>query len=153
LKNIDKLYSLYARIPGGIWHVRIHGYRYIKPVTGEEIQGQLLDVDIAIYGFLFLNSDMRDPVKKGGTGLTQYFSARLVSEASRDEQGVAAWSEGTVRRSLRRLCQAGFLIEKNATRHTMRVKMFDPFTIPSRRYFAEEQVARVLGVEGDADEE
>jgi len=145
LKNIDKLYELHARIPGSIWHVRIHGYRYIKPISGEEIRGKLLDTDIAIYGFLYLNSDMRDPIKKGGTGLTQYFSARLVSKASQDEFGVPAWSEGTIRRSLQRLCQAGFLIEKNAVRHTMRVKLFDPLSIPSRRYVAEEQVAKTLG--------
>ena len=126
-------------MPGSLWHVRIHGYRYIEPTSGEELRGKLLDVDIAIYGFLFMNSDMRRG-EHGGTGMTDYFSAASISEGSRDSDGERTWSIGTVQRSLRRLQRAGFLVEKSHVHHSRRVRLFDPFVIPSRRRAAEKEV-------------
>jgi len=87
-----------AKMPGSLWHVRFYGYK--DPGTKEEFQ--LLDVDIAIFGFLALMSD---------TGGITEANPRLISEASRDSEGKATWSESTVRRSIKRLSEIGFLVK------------------------------------------
>jgi len=139
MENRDKLYRLYAKIPGSIYHVRFTGYDYIDPGTQEKRRGNLLDVDIAIYGFLYMHSDMRN-FRKGGTGQTHWFSAKSVSDASRadtDPRSKPAWSVSTVKRSLARLRAAGYvkeIMEANAKR---KVKLADPAWLPSRQRIME----------------
>ena len=135
--NRDKLYkNLYAKTPSSLWHVRFHGYNYIDPKTGEETREKLKDVDISIYGFLYLHSDMRS-TKKGGTGLTDWFSAKSLSDASKTHPDApnkeAEWSVGTVTRSLRRLRRAGFLADKHKPTAKRKAKLRDPAIFPSRQ--------------------
>jgi len=142
MQNTDKLYTLFAKIPGSVFHYRFHPYRYIDPKTGEQKEETLLDVDIAIFGFLHMNSNMKS-YKNGGTGMTQEFSAREVSEASRaNAESKPAWSTGTVKRSLRRLTRGGFILDKVKPTSKRRVKLFDPCCLPSRQRIALEQVER-----------
>ena len=133
--NRDKLYKpLYAKTPSSLWHVLFHGYNYIDPKTGEEMRGEIKDVDISIYGFLYLHSDMRN-TKKGGTGLTDWFSAKSLSEASKPnpDSPKPKWSLGTVTRSLRRLRRAGYLADKYKPTAKRKAKLRDPAIFPSRK--------------------
>ena len=144
--NRDRLYQkLYAKIPGSLYHVRFHGYTYIDEKTGETQKGKIIDTDISIFGFLYLHSDMRS-TKNGGTGLTDWCSAKTVSDASKptpdapDKQ--AKWSVGTVKRSLRRLRRAGFLADRYKPTSKRKAKLRDPAIFPSRqRLFQEEAQA------------
>jgi len=139
MKNRDKLYRMYAKIPGSLYHVFFTGYDYIDPATQEKRRGHLLDVDIAIFGFLYLHSDMRD-FRKGGTGHTHWFSASMVSEASRpdtDPDSKPKWSVSTVKRSLARLRAAGFINEIMESNAKRKVKLSDPGWLPSRERIME----------------
>ena len=64
MKNRDKLYKLYAKVPGSLYHVLFHDYDYTDPYTQETTRESLQDFDIVLYGYLKLNSDMRNPFKK-----------------------------------------------------------------------------------------
>lgn len=60
MENRDKLHRLYAVIPGSIYHIRFHSYDYVDPKTGEKRKGKLQSVDVEIYGYLYMHSDMRE---------------------------------------------------------------------------------------------
>lgn len=157
MRNTDKLYKLFAKIPGSLWHHLIHPFRYIEPRSGEEKQQTLENVDIAIFGLLHMNSNMKT-YKNGGTGLTEWFSAKDVENWSRrDAKSKPKWSISTIQRSLRRLKNGGFLIDKSHPNSKRRVKLFDPLYLPGRRKTAVEQIEMQLTfldkIRGDTDDD
>ena len=152
MKNRDKLYRLYAKIPGSLYHVRFHGYDYINQKTGDTERRSLNDFDIVLIGYLKLNSDMRNPIRndgKGkGTGLTHWYSAKMISDSSRprpveidkSDTNQPAWSVRKVQYSLKRLAEAGFLDEKVAPNAARKSHLQDPLTLPSRREKVENEL-------------
>ena len=149
MKNRDKLYKLFAKVPGSLYHVRFHGYDYINQETGDTERRSLHDFDIVLIGYLKLNSDMRNPLEnkgKGyGTGLTHWYSAKMISDSSRPrpveidkgKTNKPAWSVRKVQYSLKRLVEAGFLNEKVAPNAARKARLQDPLTLPSRRELVE----------------
>lgn len=153
MKNRDKLYKLYAKVTGSLYHVRFHGYDYVNQNTGKKERRYLQDFDIVLYGYLKLNSDMRNPYKndgKGhGTGMTHWFSIKMLSDSSRrvpvdvdpnNKTNPPAWSTSKIQRSLKRLTESGFLQEKINTNATRKAKLNDPIVMPSKQDIAEEEI-------------
>ena len=162
LKNRDKLYKLYAKLPGSLYHVRFHGYEYINQDTGKKEIRYLQDFDIVLLGYLKLNSDMRNPFKnegKGyGTGMTHWYSAQSISDSSRqypvsisdsNKTNPPAWSPSKVLRSLKRLTEAGFLTEQDNANTLRKSRMKDPLASPSKREKVESQLIESNWIEKD----
>lgn len=144
MRNSDKLYRLFAKIPGSLYHHYVHPFKHIDPRTGEEVEETLTEKDIMIFGLLHMNSNMKD-YKNGGTGLTEWFSAKDVSDwTCRNADSKPKLTVRTIQRSLARLTRGGFLLDKPNPNSKRRVKLFDPLHLPSRRRVAEEQLIEQL---------
>lgn len=162
MKNRDKLYKLFAKVPGSVYHVRFHGYNFVNQETGKKERRYLQDFDIVLLGYLKLNSDMRNPFKnegKGhGTGLTHWYSAKSISDSSRklpveidnsNETNPPAWSKTKVQRSLNRLSEAGFLVEKINANTSRKSFLRDPISMPSRREHVKEELINSKWIDDD----